>query len=304
MSPLVGLWVGSAQGDEATRLTNDANMWIPLILSAVVLPVALLVCWMHHYIPPPTQEEVNAKSTRTQVINQDTKLFVTHFALPLVGFCIINAISVCWLVCLVLFTGQIGGTAMVSNQTYAILVPSIMIPALIVSGLQDKLASVPRALFVAFISSSVGHVMALIVSCLFLTGNASQVAFAVVMCVSFSLIAPQFLATVENLVAFTDAQMSASLLGLICESATYAAVFVVVISLHFADINLDPTTYSGFYGIFGIATACTGIVILALVCATLWNRLSSYDDKRTVVRMVRGTGVASSSGANQADPPV
>ena len=51
---------------------------------------------------------------------------------------------------------------MVSTQTYAILVPSIMIPALIVSGLQDQLASVPRALFVAFISSSIGHAMALI----------------------------------------------------------------------------------------------------------------------------------------------
>ena len=257
------------------------------------------------------------------MINQDTKLFVTHFAfvsvlfclldrmtrlcfnrLPLVGFCVINAISVCWLVCLVLFTGQIGGTAMVSTQTYAILVPSIMIPALIVSGLQDQLASVPRALFVAFISSSIGHAMALIVSCLFYTGNSSQVAFAVVMCISFSLIAPQFLATVENLVAFTDAQMSASVLGLICESATYAAVFAVVIALHFADINLDPTTYAGFYGIFGITSSCLGLVILALVCATLWDRLASYDDKRTMVRMVRGNGAVHSSKHSEPDTSV
>ena len=52
MSPLVSLWVGDAQGAEATHLTNEANMWIPLILASVALPVALLVCWMHTYIPP------------------------------------------------------------------------------------------------------------------------------------------------------------------------------------------------------------------------------------------------------------
>ena len=48
---LTSQWTAGAKGVALANKTSEAHRYVPILISAFALPVGLIACWMHYYIP-------------------------------------------------------------------------------------------------------------------------------------------------------------------------------------------------------------------------------------------------------------
>ena len=208
-------------------------------------------------------------------------------SLPLLGFCLIHALNVSWIVAVVLFTCELRGpnSGLVPERTvYTTLLPSIFVPAVLISYVQSKLPSPDASLRAVLGSTALAQIMALVVSCLAYRGKSDDMVFAVAMSVAFGLTAPQLLAAVDDLISVTDAQMSGSLIGLVSECVTCLIVLVAVVWLRTSNEEIDQAMSTQDYSLFGILVASASLLCLAFIAITLWGTIAGFERKRTITR--------------------